>query len=264
MNEMIEKPVLYHWEPNANSGKPMLALEEKGVEYESVYIDMLEFDQHKPAYLAINPMGTIPAMVHEGHLLNESTAIMEYVDARFDGPPLRPENPLSRWKMRWWMKYCDQYYAPCASMVAWDMFTGPAVRNKDPEELKARIEAIPLRERRIAWTKAIYGQFSQEELAESRRRVAVASLLFEQNLEQNEWVAGEEFSLADMNAFNLVYILPHMADTMQLPSVSRERTPATMAWLKRMYQRPSIRRTWELSRGGMHIDIEAEANRQLA
>ena len=156
MNEMIGKPVLYHWEPNANSGKPMLALEEKGVEYESVYIDMLEFDQHKPEYLAINPMGTIPAMVHEGHLLNESTAIMEYVDARFEGPPLRPENPLKRWKMRWWMKYCDQYYAPCASMVAWDMFTGPAVRNKDPEELKARIEAIPLRERRIAWTKAIY------------------------------------------------------------------------------------------------------------
>ena len=39
---------LYHWEPNANSGKPMLALAEKGVEYESHYLDLLKFDQHQP------------------------------------------------------------------------------------------------------------------------------------------------------------------------------------------------------------------------
>lgn len=261
---MHEKPVLYHWEPNANSGKPMLALEEKGVTYDSVYIDMLEFDQHKPEYLAINPMGTIPAMTHEGQLLNESTAIMEYVDARFDGPSLRPADPAARWKMRWWMKYCDQYYGPSASMVAWDMFTGPAVRKKDPEELKARIDAIPMMERRIAWTKAIYGQFTEAELAESRRRVMQASALFEKNLEHNYWIAGADFSLADINAFNLVYILPHMAETMKLPSVDPDRTPHTMGWLKRMYQRPSIKRTWQHSRGNMGVDIEAEANRQLA
>lgn len=261
---MSEKPILYHWEPNANSGKPMLALEEKGVAYDSVYIDMLEFDQHKPDYLKVNPMGTIPAMIHDGHLLNESTAIMEYVDARFDGPSLRPADPARRWKMRWWMKYCDQYYAPSASMVAWDMFTGPAVRQKDPEELKARIDAIPLKERRIAWTKTIYGQFSEEELAESRRRVMIASALFEENLKVNEWIAGDEFSLADVNAFNLVYILPHMAETMRLPSVSVERTPYTMKWLQRIYQRPSVRRVWEHSRGAVHIDIEFEANRQFA
>lgn len=261
---MREKPVLYHWEPNANSGKPMLALEEKGVAYDSVYIDMLEFDQHKPEYLAINPMGTIPAMVHEGHLLNESTAIMEYIDAAFDGPPLRPEDPAKRWKMRWWMKYCDQYYGPSASMVAWDMFTGPAVRSKDPEELEARIAAIPMEERRVAWSKAIYGLFTEQELAESRRRVVQASLLFEENLAKNEWVAGDEFSLADVNAFNLVYILPHMAETMQLPSVSVARTPCTMKWLRQMYQRPSIARTWQHSRGGMHVDIAAEASREFA
>jgi len=39
---------LYHWEPNANSGKPMLALAEKGVAYESHYLDLLKFDQHSP------------------------------------------------------------------------------------------------------------------------------------------------------------------------------------------------------------------------
>ena len=47
------------------------------------------------------------------------------------------------------------------------------VRDRDPEILKQAIERIPLKERRIAWSKAIYNTFSEEELAESRRRIAV-------------------------------------------------------------------------------------------
>ena len=84
---------LYHWEPNANSGKPMLALAEKGVDFESHYIDLLKFDQHQPEYLKINPDGTIPAMVHGDRVLTESTPMMEYVDDAFDGPPLKPTDP---------------------------------------------------------------------------------------------------------------------------------------------------------------------------
>ncbi len=48
---------LYHGEPNANSGKPMLALAEKGVAFDSHYLDLLNFAQHQPACLAINPAG---------------------------------------------------------------------------------------------------------------------------------------------------------------------------------------------------------------
>ena len=83
---------LFHWEPNANSGKPMLALAEKGVPFESHYLDLLNFDQHKPDYLKINPQGTIPAMIHGQRVLTESTAIMEYADNAFDGPPLMPKD----------------------------------------------------------------------------------------------------------------------------------------------------------------------------
>src|SRR6185437_387509 len=81
---------LYHWEPNANSGKPMLALAEKGVAYQSHYLDLLNFDQHRPEYLRVNPDGTIPALVHDDRILTESTPMMEYIDEAFDGPPLRP------------------------------------------------------------------------------------------------------------------------------------------------------------------------------
>ncbi|MET6757330.1 glutathione S-transferase family protein [Pseudoalteromonas sp. NCIMB_1079] len=122
---------LYHWEPNANSGKPMLTIIEKGVKFKSHYLDLLNFDQHKPEYLAINPQGTIPAMVHGERVLTESTAIMEYIDETFDGPALMPENPVDQLRVRWWMKFLDQWFAPSFSMIGWKIFVGPSVNSRD-------------------------------------------------------------------------------------------------------------------------------------
>jgi glutathione S-transferase/GST-like protein len=89
---------LYHWEPNANSGKPMLALAEKGVAWESHYVDMRALEQHQPGYLVINLDGTLPTLVHDDRVLTESTPAMEYIDAQFPGPPLRPADPGERWR----------------------------------------------------------------------------------------------------------------------------------------------------------------------
>lgn len=118
--------------------------------FQSHYLDLLNFDQHKPEYLAVNPQGTIPAMRHGDRVLTESTAIMEYVDEAFPGPRLMPDHPQDRWRVRWWMKFMDQWLAPSFSMIGWKVIVGPAVRDKDPEELKAAIELIPLVERRVA------------------------------------------------------------------------------------------------------------------
>lgn len=238
---------LYHWEPNANSGKPMLALMEKGVKFESHYLDLLNFDQHKPDYLAINPQGTIPAMTHGARVLTESTAIMEYVDEAFDGPSLMPADPVDRWRVRWWMKFMDQWLGPSFSMIGWSVFIGPAVRAKDPDELKAAIERIPLPERRVAWRKAIYGSFGEVEMEESRRRVALGITLLEEALAEREWLASDSYSLADINGFNLAYALP-----LSQPTLSNDDlTPNILRWLRAIYARPATRATWAMGRTDM-------------
>jgi len=222
----------------------MLALVEKGVEFSSHYLDLLNFDQHHPDYLRINPNGTIPAMVHGNRVLTESTAIMEYIDAEFPGPLLTPADPAERWQMRWWMKYIDQYFAPSVSMIGWSVFVGPSVRTRDPETLNAAIERIPLPERRIAWRKAIYNTFSQAELTESRRRSIVGTLELERALRQSPWLAGQQYSLADINGFNLAYALP-----LSLPDIANEdNTPHLLQWLRRIYQRPAVQATWAMGR----------------
>lgn len=243
----MSKPILYHWEPNANSGKPIIALIEKGVEFESRYTDLLGFDQHKPEYLAVNPAGTIPAFVHGDTVLAESTEMGEYIDAAFAGPPLRPSRPEDRWLMRWWGKFLDGYFGPSLSMIGWSVFVGPAVRERDPDELRRNIERIPLKERRDAWTKAIYNKFSEEELAESRRRVLHGIRVFEEELGNRPYFAGDTYSLADVNAFCMAYALPMM----QAEHVNEERTPNLLDWLRRVYARPAIAQAFELGRTPM-------------
>jgi glutathione S-transferase/GST-like protein len=238
---------LYHWEPNANSGKPMLALMEKGVPFHSHYLDLLNFDQHRPEYLAVNPQGTIPAMLHGSHVLTESTAIMEYVDEEFAGPQLMPSDARDRWRVRWWMKFMDQWLGPSFSMIGWSVFVGPAVRSRDPEELQAAIERIPLPERRIAWRKAIYAQFSAAEMQESQRRVALGIRVLEQALSQQAWLASGQYSLADINGFNLAFALP-----LSQPTLSNdELTPNIMRWLRAIYARPATKACWALGRTNM-------------
>jgi GSH-dependent disulfide-bond oxidoreductase len=235
---------LYHWEPNANSGKPMLALMEKGVAFDSHYVDLLNFDQHKPEYLAINPQGTIPAMRHGDRVLTESTVIMEYVEEAFPGPPLMPADPRDRWRVRWWMKFMDQWLGPSFSMIGWSVFVGPSVRSRDSEELQAAIERIPLPERRVAWRKAITGQFSTEEMNESERRVALGIRMLEQQLTQRSWLASNQYSLADINGFNLAYALP-----LSQPALSNdELTPNILRWLRAIYARPATKACWALGK----------------
>lgn len=238
---------LYHWEPNANSGKPMLTLMEKNVVFNSHYLDLLNFDQHQPAYLSINPQGTIPAMTHGDLVLTESTAIMEYVDEAFAGPSLMPADPRDCWRIRWWMKFMDQWLAPSFSMIGWSLFVGPAARQKDPETLAAAIERIPLPERRVAWRKAIYGLFSAEEMAESQRRVGIGIGMLEAALAKREWLASDSYSLADINGFNLAYALP-----LSQPTLSNDRlTPNIMRWLRAIYARPATKACWALGRTEM-------------
>jgi glutathione S-transferase/GST-like protein len=222
----------------------MLTLIEKGVDFESHYLDLLNFDQHKPDYLAVNPMGTIPAMTHAGEVLTESTAIMEYVDEAFPGPRLMPENPIDQWRVRWWMKFLDQWLAPSFSMIGWSVFVGPSVRQKDAAELEAAIERIPLPERRVAWRKAIHGTFSDDEMKESQRRVAVGIGLLEQALSEREWLASNEYSLADINGFNLAFALP----LSQPEHCNDRKTPSIMRWLRAIYARPATKHCWSMGR----------------
>ena len=68
-----------------------LALEEKGVPYEIVPVDIFAAGGPPPEHRARHPFGKIPAFEHAGFRLYEAGAITRYVDEAFPGPRLQPE-----------------------------------------------------------------------------------------------------------------------------------------------------------------------------
>jgi len=90
-----------------------IVLAEKGVEYETVVVDLDE----RPAWIYDkNPLGRVPVLEEEAFVLPESTVIMEYLDERYPEPPLLPDDPGERALARLWIERFDDllgdaYYA---------------------------------------------------------------------------------------------------------------------------------------------------------
>ncbi len=77
-----------------------IALNLKGQKFESVPKQLREGEHRRADYLALNPQGLVPALEHEGVVLGQTLAIIEYLDERFPEPPLLPKSPVARAQVR--------------------------------------------------------------------------------------------------------------------------------------------------------------------
>ena len=74
-----------------------LALEIKGLAYETVVHHLRKGEQRKPEYRVLNPQGLVPTLEDAGHVLSQSLAIIEYLEEAYPKTPrLLPPDPLSR------------------------------------------------------------------------------------------------------------------------------------------------------------------------
>lgn len=96
------RPLLYvdanHHSPYAMSA--FVALVEKGVDFDLARVDLAGGASRAADYAALSATRRVPTLVHDGFALSESSAIDEYVDEAFDGPPLYPRAPRERARAR--------------------------------------------------------------------------------------------------------------------------------------------------------------------
>jgi glutathione S-transferase len=97
---------LYH-SPNTRSSGTLLLLEELGAPYDLHVLDMKAGEQRRPEYLAINPMGKVPAIRHGDALVTEQVAIALYLADLFPEAGLAPPigDPLRGPYLRWMVFY---------------------------------------------------------------------------------------------------------------------------------------------------------------
>lgn len=220
---------LHHWEPGPGSGEPLILLEEKGLSFQSRYVDVPAGEQFDPGFLALNPDGQVPVLVHDGRALSEGGFILQYLEAAFPGRSFTPATAQGRYWTGVWIKYVEEYLAPAAwrlGLAARPLSSGP------PAEALAR--APP--ERRQAWAKAAAG-FTAQELEIARALLPIRLQRMEAALGASGWLAGPDYSIADIVAYPTARLLPGLTPDL----VSSAATPGIMAWLERVGARPAVR-----------------------
>ena len=88
--------ILFDYWRSSASYRVRIALNLKGVAYETVDTSLLDGAQKAPDYVARNPQGFVPMLAIDGHDLTQSLAIIDYLDAQYPEPPMVSREPLER------------------------------------------------------------------------------------------------------------------------------------------------------------------------
>ena len=91
---------LYTYFRSSAAYRVRIALNLKGLPYESVAVDLRPGAHRQPDYLARNPQGLIPALEDAGTVVSQSLAIIEYLEETHPQPPLLPHAALDRARVR--------------------------------------------------------------------------------------------------------------------------------------------------------------------
>ncbi len=113
--------------------KARVALELKGLEYELV--DSIYPGTKSPEYLAISPLGKIPAFEDGDIVMCDSNVIVEYLEEQYPEIPVRPTNTADRAQSRWLEEYAgSMLFGPCAGGVFMERMTKPFMTNEPTDE----------------------------------------------------------------------------------------------------------------------------------
>jgi hypothetical protein len=118
-----------------------------GVDYETVEVDLMQDEQHKPPYLAVNPRGEVPALEDGDVLLRDSAAILVYVAAKHGAGVWWPSDYVEQARIVEWLAFA-------ASWIQYGVFTARALAsfgvpaNGLPPTFTDNLEAAKLRGRR--------------------------------------------------------------------------------------------------------------------
>ena len=92
----MSRPILYDYWRSSAAYRVRIALNLKGIDYESRPVDLREDAQKTEGYRALNPQGLIPMLEIDGHRLTQSVAIINYLDLRYPNQPLLPAAAAER------------------------------------------------------------------------------------------------------------------------------------------------------------------------
>jgi glutathione S-transferase len=229
---------LYHWEPNGFSLEALAALHAKELEFESRYVDFLDGAMWRQPFRAqteveCNIENEGPVLAHDGRPLTDAFFINLFLDEAYPARPLRPPDPIGRWRVNVWGRILGEDFAPAISTLGCVQFLTPLLKKRDGAALGRAIEELPAQERRDAWRVAAEGH-NQEAVDEARRKVSLTLKRVEEALAAGPYLVGQAISLADLCLFGQANALPKLAADILATA------PRMTEWLDRMRRHDAV------------------------
>jgi glutathione S-transferase len=227
---------LWHATHSTCSQKVRLCLAEKGLPWKSHLVDLRRFQHLEPAFLALNPAAVVPVLKDAGQVIRESLVINEYLDDAYPEPALKPKGALERARMREWTLYIAEEPTWAVKVPSFQKNIRPEILGKYGDaEISAIAAKMPNRETAARWVKAAKEGFSPEEIRASRERLAATLERMERALERAPWLAGEEYSLADVDMAPFVHRIAALGDQATI-----EARPRVADWYARLRARAAF------------------------
>jgi len=230
---------LYHHGSSACAAKVRFALAEKRLPWTGHYVDILAGEQFKPEFLAVNAKAVVPVLVHNGDIILESTVICEYLEEAFPEHPIYPSSPLDRAQVRIWTKAVDEELHPACSAITYVVSHRHTILHKG---VGSFAEFLRQGAGEGAAARTLKWQYIQEGLAApgaaDKIRLYDAYLhKMEQALEGRNWLAGRDFSMADIA---LAPYVNRLATLAMMGLWAEGRLPRVEDWFARVRARPGF------------------------
>lgn len=138
--------ILFNAPQSTCSQRVRYLLHAKGVAFEEHKLDLFAGDQLKTEYLAINPNGVVPTLVHDGQAIIDSAVILEYLeDILPDNPSFRPDDPVAVAEMRSQMRFIDEVPTPAIRVPSYNLAFLPHFQAMSEKEFQDLCDSKPLR-----------------------------------------------------------------------------------------------------------------------
>ena len=91
---------LYGFSRSSAAFRVRIGLNLKGLQWDSINVNLPEGDQFGDQYIGVNPQGRVPTLIDGKTVLYQSMAILEYLDEIQPQPPILPSDPVARARVR--------------------------------------------------------------------------------------------------------------------------------------------------------------------
>ena len=241
---------LYTSEPNTFFLKPLIALHEKQAAFTLHWFDAESLEQFSlgfsgdvEAHLHLEREG--PLLLHEGELISNSYFMLEYLAETLPGLSLLPNAAYDLYRARASAQFLGAHLGALVPVLGCARYLAPRLA-ANRATLEAKIAAIEPIERRVGWSALLDGTYTPQILASARERLKLPVSRVEAALANGPWLAGPDYSIADIDAFAMLRVIEDLAPEV----VNGGKTPRILEYVSRISARPAVRTALATSRSG--------------